>query len=134
MRRLAAFAALTIAVAAGDALAATSVKVEKAWTGQMPLAVQPLLQSSVASAGDWSRVWATCQGEGAAPAVDFDRHLVLLAVRRSSSVRIGDVRLDKGALTSNVSVAPDSPGRMTCAMALVDRKGVRTVNGQPLGK
>lgn len=119
---------------AGVAVAATSVKVERSWTGHMPLAVAPLVQSSVSTTVAWQGVWATCQMKGAAPTVDFEHKLVLVAVRRSSIVRFGEARLDNGNLTTSVTATPDAPGRMTCALALVPRAGVRTVNGAPPGK
>ena len=59
---------------------------------------------------------------------------VLLAVRRSNNVKIEAIKLDKGNLTSSVTVAPDMPNRMTCAFVLVDRAGVTTVNGAPPGR
>ena len=128
---LPALAALAFAGAAG---ASTPVKVEQSWTGRMPLAVAPLVQSSVSTTEAWQGVWATCQMKGAAPAIDFERKLVLVAVRRSSFVRFSSVRLDNGNLTTSVTATPDAPGRMTCALALVPRAGVRTVNGAPPGK
>ncbi len=119
---------------AGIASASTPVKIEATWTGRMPIAVPPLVQSSVGTTEAWQGVWATCQMKGAAPAVDFDRKLVLVAVRRSSAVRFGEVSLDGGNLVTKVIATPDAPNRMTCALALVPRAGVRTVNGAPPGK
>ncbi|MFO1313522.1 MAG: hypothetical protein U1F41_15815 [Burkholderiales bacterium] len=119
---------------AGAAVASTPVKVEKTWTGHMPVAVPPLVQSSVAASEAWKGVWATCQMQGAAPDIDFDRKLVLVAVRRSSVVRFSEVALDGANLVTKVVASPDVPKRMTCALALVPRTGVRTVNGAPPGK
>ena len=126
-------AALTFMIA-GTALAAAPVKILQTWTGRMPAAVAPLLQSSVASQDEWAGVWATCQMKGAAPAVDFDKRLVLVAVRRNSTVRFADVTLDNGNLLTNVVATPDAPGHHTCAFALVSRAGVKKVNGAPPGK
>ena len=121
-------------VLAAGALAASPVRIAKTWTGRMPASVPPLLQSSVASQDGWKSVWATCQMQGAAPDIDFDKQLVLVAVRQSSVVTFSDVRLDGGNLVTNVIVAPDKPNRMTCALALVAREGVTSVNGAPVGK
>jgi hypothetical protein len=125
--------ALAILVAA-TAYAAAPVKILQTWTGRMPVEVAPLLQSSASSQEQWDNVWATCQRKGAAPKVDFGKHLVLVAVRRSSVVRFQDVKLDDGNLMTNVVAAPDVPGHMTCAFALVARAGVTNVNGAPPGK
>jgi hypothetical protein len=119
---------------ASAALAATPVKVLKTWQGHMPMAVPPLLQSSVSSQGQWNSVWATCQMQGAAPVIDFDKHLVLVAVRQSSVVSYQSVKLDNGNLVTSVAATPDKPNRRTCALALVPRTGVAKVNGTPPGK
>ena len=119
---------------AGAALAATPVKILESWTGHMPAAVPPLLQSSVRSQDQWIGVWATCQMKGAAPAIDFDKHLVLVAVRRSSAVSFNAPKLDNGNLVTTVVATPDKPNRMTCALALVPRAGVTKVNGAVPGK
>jgi hypothetical protein len=132
MRRAA--IALVAAALMSAAHAATPVKIIKRWTGHMPAAVAPLLQSSAASQDEWSRVWATCLMKGAAPAIDFDKHLVLVAVRRSSAVTFNDLKLDNGNLTTSVAASPDMPNHMTCALALVPRAGVTKVNGAPPGK
>ena len=116
------------------AFAAGNVKILQTWTGRMPVEVSPLVQSSASSQEEWDNVWATCQRKGAAPKVDFGKHLVLVAVRRSSVVRFQDVKLNDGNLVTNVVAAPDVPGHMTCAFALVPRAGVTKVNGALPGK
>jgi len=100
----------------------------------MPIVIQPLMQSSVTGTADWQRVWATCQMKDAPPDVDFTQRLVLVAVRRSSKVTFSNIKVDNGNLTTSIAVAPDNPSRYTCAFALVDRTGVTSLNGAPLGK
>jgi len=116
------------------AVAATTLKPLKTWTGHMPIVIQQLMQSSVTSAADWQRVWATCQMKDAPPEVDFATRMVLIAVRRSSKVTFTNIKIDQGNLTTSIAVAPDSPSQYTCAFALVDRTGVTSLNGAPLGK
>jgi hypothetical protein len=113
---------------------ATAVKLLQAWSGRVPLGVQPPLQSSLATQADFARVWAQCQMKGTVPAIDFDKRLVLVAVRRGSVVRFQSMQVDGGNLKTNVVVTPDMPAYMTCALALVDRAGIAKVNGAPLGK
>lgn len=127
-------AALAALVLAGPTLAATPVKIGKTWTGRMPVAVPALVQSSVASKEAWASVWATCQMKGPAPEVDFDKQLVLVAVRRSSAVRFDEAKLDNGNLATSVVATPDAPNHQTCALALVSRAGIKTVNGASPGK
>jgi len=116
------------------AAAVTTLKPLKTWTGHMPIVIQPLMQSSVTSTADWQRVWATCQMKDAPPEVDFTKRMVLIAVRRSSKVTFSNIKVDKGNLTTSIAVAPDNPSQYTCAFALVDRTGVTSLNGGPLGK
>lgn len=135
MRKASIVAVVSVLAGVSVASAApTSVRTLQTWTGHMPVDVQPLLQSSVAAGEDWKRVWTTCQLKGAPPKVDFDKRLVLVAVRRSSGVKFVDLKLDNGNLLTNIAVTPDQPNRMTCEFALVDRAGVTSVNGVPLGK
>lgn len=110
------------------------VKVLQTWTGRVPLVVQPPLQSSVASAAQLQQIWALCQVKGDVPKIDFDKRLVLLAVRRGTTVRFKSLMIDGGNLTTNVVVTPDMPSHMTCTLALVDRAGTTKVNGLPLGQ
>ena len=127
------FVAACVAAAAHGA-PGTTVKPLQAWSGRLPLNVQPPLQSSLATHEDLARVWAQCHVHGAVPAIDFDRRIVLIAVRRGSSTRLTQGRLVDGNLTTNVVVTPDMPPYLSCAIAVVDRKGINTVNGAPIGR
>lgn len=40
----------------------------------------------------------------------------------------------RGNLETNVAIAPDMPGHRTCTFAIVERSGVRSVNGVALDK
>jgi hypothetical protein len=133
-RLAAAFAIAAAVAAAAHGAAGTSVKPLEAWSGRIPLGVQPPLQSSLATREDLARVWAQCRVKGAVPEIDFDRRIVLVAVRRGSSARLTQARLVDGNLTTNVVVTPDMPPYMSCAIAVVDRAGIRTVNGAPIGR
>jgi hypothetical protein len=112
----------------------TTVKLLQVWSGRVPLGVQPPLQSSLATQADLAHVWAQCHVKGTVPAIDFDKRLLLVAVRRGSVVTFQSMQVDKGNLRTNVVVTPDMPAYMTCALALVDRAGVAKVNGAPIGK
>ena len=126
---------VALILTASQAFAATkTLKPLKTWKGQMPVVVQPLMQSSVATSAEWQRAWSTCQMKGAPDAVDFDKRIVLVAVRRGSEVTFSSIKLDSGNVTMSVAVTPDMPSHYTCAFAMIDRTGVTTVNGAPLGK
>ena len=98
----------------------------------MPAEVQPLFQASIANAADLNRVWVTCQVKGAVPKIDFDKRLILLFVRRGG-VRFASLTLDNGNLKTNVVLSPEATKDHTCALVLVDRAGIKTVNGAPVG-
>jgi len=133
-RRVAAVALAACVAAAAHGAPGTTVKPLKAWSGRLPLNVQPPLQSSLATREDMARVWAQCRVDGAVPEIDFDRRIVLVAVRRGGSAKLAPGRLLDGNLTTNVVVTPDMPPYMSCAIAVVDRAGIKTVNGAPIGR
>lgn len=137
-RAIALCAACTGALAtlSGPAAAApgVSVKPRESWTGRIALGVQPPLQSSIGTREDLVRIWTQCQVKGTPPAIDFEQRLVLVAVRRGSTVQFAPGTLVAGNLATNVVVTPDMPAFMTCALAVVDRKGIAKVNGAPIGQ
>ena len=109
--------------------AATDVKPTRTWTGRVPHPVPPPLVSSVGSPQALAQVWALCQVKGDVPRVDFGTHVVLVAARRSSSVRFARLQLADGDLRTTVVVAPDTPRYATCVLALVPRAGIDRVDG-----
>lgn len=127
-------AIVALAMAFPAAAKPTPVRVLQTWTGRVPLAVQPPLQSSLVNPEALRQLWALCQVKGEAPKIDFDKHLVLVAVRRGSAVRFQKLQLADGNLRTDVAVTPDMPAYMTCALALVDRAGIAKVNGMPVGQ
>ena len=127
-------AASVLVAAVPVAAKVTAVKPLQTWTGYMPASVQPLFQQSLATADDLQRVWTTCQVKGTLPKLDFQKRIVLLAVRRNNGVSFASLKLEDGNLKTNVVVTPDVPDRMTCKLVLVDRAGVTSVNGTPVGK
>jgi hypothetical protein len=112
----------------------TPVRTLQSWSGEMPPGVPPLFQSSVATAEDLQRIWTMCQVKGAPPKVDFRKRIVVVAVRNGGSARFSNLTLDNGTLKTNVVVTPDSAQRQACALALVNRVGITSVNGVPIGK
>ena len=100
----------------------------------MPPGVPPPLVSSLATQQTFGQVWALCQIQGSPPAVDFDRNLVVIAARRSSTVRFRRLVLADGNLVTDVAMAPDATEYTTCALALVPRAGIARVNGAPPGR
>ncbi len=136
-------AALALALAAAAALGdggapaladARAVTPVKTWSGRVPQGVPPPLLPTVTTPQALAQVWALCQVKGEIPAVDFKRHFVLVAARRSSVVRVRDLKVDDGHLKTSVVVAPDMPSHSTCALALVARDGITRVDGMPVDR
>lgn len=128
---------LIVAFALASSHAAAAIKTLKpikTWTGRMPLVIQPLMQSSVSDRVQWQRVWTTCQMKGIPDIVDFEKNVVLVTVRRGSNVKITNILLDNGNVTTSVMVAPGQTDHYTCALAMVERAGIKTVNGMELGR
>jgi hypothetical protein len=130
---------LLACIAAGSAwhaIAAASATVvpDQVWSGRVALEARPPLQTSIARAADWNRVWRACHLQGAPPRVDFTRQLGLVAVRRGNEVKFATMNTVDGDLRTNVEVSPGTPPHLTCAIALVPRQGIRTVNGAPAGQ
>lgn len=125
---------LAVTLAHAAAAAVTPLKVHQRWTGRVPAGVAPPPQSSLVTADALQVVWTLCQVQAPMPAVDFSKQLVVLAVRKGTTVRFQNAQLVDGDLRTNVVVAPAAPAQTHCALALVDRAGVATVNGLPPGQ
>jgi hypothetical protein len=106
----------------------------KSWSGRVPLDERPPLQSSIAKESDWARIWKQCRVQGPAPRVDFQKMLGLVAVRRGSVVKFMSLNVEDGDLKTNVVVTADMPDYMSCAIVLVNRAGIKKVNGHPVGQ
>lgn len=126
---VAALASLTPAIAS-----ARDVKPVQTFSGTMPLGVPPLLVSPITSRADLERAWSMCGVKAPVPSIDFKRRMVLATANQSSNVSFVRITLDDGQLKTNVAVSPDMPAFRTCAFAVVDRAGVKTVNGVALRK
>jgi hypothetical protein len=133
MNRLLLLVALAF-LSSNSQAAVKTLKPIKTWSGRMPLVVQPLMQSSVADREQWQRVWTTCQMSDAPEEVDFNKNLVLVSVRRGNSVKFSTITLDKGNVKTSVVVDAEPADHYTCALAMVARSGIKTVNGMQLGR
>ena len=125
-----------ITIGCGGLASAQAVTIEpvKSWSGRVPLDERPPLQTSIAKDSDWARIWKQCRVQGPAPKVDFKKTLGLVAVRRGSLVKFMDISVEDGNLKTNVVVTPDMPDYMSCAIVLVNRTGIKKINGNPVGQ
>jgi hypothetical protein len=125
-----------IIIGSGGLASAQAITVEpvKSWSGRVPLDERPPLQTSIAKDNDWTRIWKQCRVQGPMPKVDFQKTLGLVAVRRGSGVKFMNMSIEDGDLKTNVVVTPDMPDYMSCAIVLIDRMGIKKVNGNPVGQ
>jgi hypothetical protein len=126
-------AALCAAALSAEA-AVTPVRTLERWTGRVPEGVAPPLQSSIITADALQTAWTLCQVKEPMPSVDFSRTFVVLTVRTGTTVRFQNAQLVDGNLRTNALITPAAPAQTHCALALVERAGVKTVNGVPLGQ
>lgn len=106
---------------------------EQSFSGTLPLATPPLLPSPIVSRAELQRAWTLCSVKTPMPAIDFGRRLVLVAVAQSSKVSFVKLTLVAGDLKTTVAIAPDMPNHRTCTLAVVDRAGIKKVNGVAVG-
>ena len=133
-RRLGRAAFAFAAVLASVASHARDVTPAQTFSGTMPLSVPPLLVSPITSRADLERAWSMCSVKAPLPSIDFKKRMVLAVANQSSTLSFMRITVDDGNLKTNVAVSPDMPGLRTCAFAVVDRAGVKTVNGAALRK
>jgi hypothetical protein len=125
---------LGLAIGCAGLAEARTVAPLESWSGRVPLDERPPLQTSIAKSSDWAHIWKQCRLAGPAPKADFQKTLGLVAVRRASVVKFADLSLDGGNLKTNVVVTPDMPEYMSCAVVLINRAGVKKINGNPVGQ
>ncbi|MFO1412705.1 MAG: hypothetical protein U1F10_02095 [Burkholderiales bacterium] len=112
----------------------TPVQVQQRWEGRVPAGVAPPPQSSLVAADALQVVWTLCQVQSPMPDIDFSRQIVLLAVRKGVKVRFQNAQVADGNVRTNVLATMAPAAQTFCALALVDRAGIKTVNGAPLGQ
>lgn len=109
------------------------VEVLREWRGRVGLESSVRSVPFVADAGALKALWKELGVAGPVPPVDFERHLLLVGVVRSSLVMcMGPVLDDRGDLKPNMVATPDHPAFWSYALCLVERAGILTVGGVPL--
>jgi hypothetical protein len=107
------------------------------WAGRIARmqALEAPIKGFVANAAEFSQLWQTLRLTGDAPAIDFGKYFVLVATSRSSLFKVRAVQLDaNGDLKTVVVATPDLRPDYAVVLTQVERAGVRTVHGQPVGQ
>jgi hypothetical protein len=107
--------------------------VVRQWKGRLPLEKGPLGVGHVTDAASLERIWAVWEIGEPMPKVDFERQIVLVAIVRSGLVMFKEPMIDdRGDLKRNVVATPDAPSFLSWVVCLIERDGIRSVDGQPL--
>jgi hypothetical protein len=107
--------------------------VVRQWKGRLPLEKGPLGARHVTDAASLERIWAVLEIGEPMPKVDFKRQIVLVAIVRSGLVMFKEPMIDdRGDLKRNVVATPDAPSFLSWVVCVIERDGIRSVDGQPL--
>lgn len=105
------------------------------WTGRVDKgAVSAAPPSSpLRTSEELAHLWKAWQIKAALPKVDFSRHLLLVYTATSSVFQLRSLSVDAGGDLKAVLVAtPDMTADYAYIIALVDRAGVKSIEGRPL--
>jgi hypothetical protein len=125
---------LGVHASTGQAAPGTNGVVQQ-WSGRVAprLALDPPRKNFITNARDFALLWRDWQIAGDVPTVNFDRHLILVTTGRSSVLQVRAIKLDEtGDLTTVVVATPDMTADYAFVVTLAERKGVKTVNRQPI--
>jgi uncharacterized protein (TIGR03067 family) len=118
-----------------------AVPIRQSWDGV--LQNRNLLKESppegfVVDADSWAKLWKAWRGDERVPRIDFDKQVaIILAVPGPNKISTPDLRLDDtGNLRVPLPVStllPDD-GRIGYKLTIIDRAGVKSVNGRSIVK
>jgi hypothetical protein len=87
----------------------------------------------ITNAKDFAILWRVWRMAGEIPPVDFNKYLILVATARSSVLQVRAVQVDeRGDLRMVVVATPDVTSDYAVVLTLAERKGVKTINRQPI--
>lgn len=107
------------------------------WSGMIPIErINDVPAGYVADGAAWKKVWASWRGNEPVPEVKFNDTIVIVAVSRDpNSIRAGCSLDDQGDLKfmhATTLVAFGKPTTSRYQFALIPRKNIKTINGQPI--
>jgi hypothetical protein len=105
------------------------------WSGRVARrqALKAPRKGFIINAKDFAVLWRDWQIAGDVPPVNFDKYLILVGTARSSVFQVRAVQVDEqGNLKTVVVATPDMTADYAFVITLAERKGVKTVNRQPI--
>lgn len=129
-------ALLVVGVLASAALAEkVKVKPVKEWKGSVAdVKLKKDAPSVITTQKELEKVWKSWKVEGKAPAVDFDKEIVVVTTGDGSKLSLSLTLDDKGNLQVLGLATRDLAEGFRYVIATVSRKGVKTVDGKELPK
>ena len=106
------------------------------WSGSvMDLALQKLAPRTgyIADAKTFARIWKAWNIKGKMPKINFKKHIAVFATTRGSRLRLTP-RIKDGDLRVLALATRDLRPGFRFAIKLVERAGIKTVNGKPIQK
>jgi hypothetical protein len=105
----------------------------KQWSGSVDdLSLMKGKPEFIISANELGKLWQAWKVSGPMPEIDFCKELVLVATTRGGILRFGAILDDKGDLQIRGASTRDLRPGFRYVIAVVSRKGVKTVNGKEL--
>jgi hypothetical protein len=109
------------------------VKPLKQWSGSVDdLSLQKAAPEIIVAAPELEKLWQAWKVSGPAPKVDFAQKLVVVTTTRGSRLRFGATLDEKGNLQVAGMATRDLRPGFRYVIAVVNREGVKTVNGKEL--
>jgi hypothetical protein len=125
----------SISAAPRDADSPAPLTAEKEWKGSVEDAT--LLQNppdTISSTEAWKKQWAAWKLTGEAPDIDFTKSLVVLSTGTGSRLNMSVFLSAAGDVEIRAISTRDLVPGFRYAFAQISAKGVKSVNGKPLGK
>ena len=110
-----------------------SVKPLKQWSGSVDdLSLRKAAPEFILSTREIEKLWQAWKVPGPVPQVDFSKELVLVATTRGSRLRLAATLDGKGNLQVGGVATRDLRPGFRYVITVVNREGVKTVNGKKL--
>jgi len=111
------------------------IKSLKEWRGRVDNASgkKAPTRGFLASQAEMDKLWTAWRIPGTCPKVDFKTRLVLVRTCNCSHISIAPLLKEKGDLHVQVTITKDLREDTAYVIALIPRRGIRTVEGKPLG-
>jgi hypothetical protein len=118
-----------------------AVKLDREWKGyfpdnrDVPLMREAPKSGYITNEAEWSKLWKAWKGKEELPKVDFQKELVFAYAAGGPNTILISLRIDdQGNLTAKFSATEKGGPGFVYRIVTVKRDGVKTINGNVLGK